>query len=190
MQLCNIEPFVRKVTTARLSETTHYDVYNELRASDCRLFYSVNGSGSIVTEGHVWDMKPRCAVLVSAGSRYVWQPAAGEPMQFISVNFDYTQNFCHIRKFTVEYADVGLILQGTGTALGTHHKGCMLVQSGKDHMIGRHAGLFLDQRADLLTEHIAHTKRIHRDQVRLALHMLVDLLFQRFFVARNRTGLQ
>ena len=98
MQICNIEPFVRKVTNVRLSETTHYDVYNELRASDCRLFYSVNGSGSIVTEGHVWDMKPRCAVLVSAGSRYVWQPAAGEPMQFISVNFDYTQNFCHIRK--------------------------------------------------------------------------------------------
>ena len=51
MQICNIEPFVRKVTKVRLSETTHYDVYNELRASDCRLFYSVNGSGSIVTEG-------------------------------------------------------------------------------------------------------------------------------------------
>ena len=98
MLIREIEPFVRQVTTVVLSETTNYDVYNELRAADCRLFYSVNGAGSIVTDGRVRPMKPRCAVLVDAGSRYVWQPAAGEPMQFISVNFDYTQNFSHIRK--------------------------------------------------------------------------------------------
>ena len=98
MQIESIEPFVRQVTTVMLSEATHYDVYNELRASDCRLFYSVNGTGSIVTEGHVWELKPRCAVIVGAGSRYIWQPAAGDPIHFISVNFDYTQNFRHIRK--------------------------------------------------------------------------------------------
>ena len=98
MKISGIEPFVRQVVTVMLRETTHYEVYNELRAPDCRLFYSVNGSGSIVTEGEIWNLKPRCAVLVGAGSRYVWQPAAGEPMQFISVNFDYTQNFCHIRQ--------------------------------------------------------------------------------------------
>ncbi len=92
MILKNIEPFTRQVIISTLSSNVKNDVYKELRTSDCRLFYILNGNGSIKIDNKDYPLHQGCAVLFKSGTKYVWQ-LDEKGVTAIFVNFDYTMNF-------------------------------------------------------------------------------------------------
>ena len=92
MLIGNIEPFTRQVIISNLSSRVKNDVYKELRTSDCRLFYILNGNGSIKIEDTVYPLHQGCAILFKSGTRYVWQ-LDEKGISALFVNFDYTMNF-------------------------------------------------------------------------------------------------
>jgi len=95
MLLKDINPYVRKAATATLTSQTKTDVFNELQTSDCRLFYILSGSGSMIIEGNVYELKQGCAILFQSGTKYVWQI---DRIRYITINFDYTHNHTDIKK--------------------------------------------------------------------------------------------
>ena len=97
MLLKEATPFVRQAIITTLNSSTKYDVFYELRSLDCRLFYIFSGKGSITIEGKAYNLSPGSVVLFKAGTRYIWQPDEGYSLESLSVNFDYTQNFKHIK---------------------------------------------------------------------------------------------
>lgn len=95
MLLKDINPYVRKAVTATLTPQTKTDVFNELQTSDCRLFYILSGSGSMIIEGNVYELKQGSAILFQSGTKYVWQI---DRIRYITINFDYTHNHTDIKK--------------------------------------------------------------------------------------------
>lgn len=98
MTLGKIEPFVRQASIVTLGSASHYEIYHELRTPDCRLFYITAGSGSVTLEGKQYRLCVGSIILIRGGTRYIWQPASGDKLTFISVNFDYTAAHSHIKK--------------------------------------------------------------------------------------------
>jgi len=49
-------------------------------------------------EGVTYRLCPGCTLMFGAGTKYIWQPSADSPIDFIVLNFDYTQNFNNLRK--------------------------------------------------------------------------------------------
>ena len=95
MLLKDIEPFTRQVVISTLSSNVKNDVYKELRASDCRLFYILNGNGTMKIENKDYPLHHGCAILVKSGAKYVWQ-LDEKGVTAIFVNFDFTMNFSSI----------------------------------------------------------------------------------------------
>ena len=95
MLLKDIEPFTRQVVISTLSSNIKNDVYKELRASDCRLFYILNGNGTMKIENKDYPLHQGCAILVKSGTKYVWQ-LDEKGVTAIFVNFDFTMNFSSI----------------------------------------------------------------------------------------------
>ena len=93
MKLNDIEPFVRQAVISKL----HSGVYTgkRIKTRDCRLFYILHGNGEILIENKRYSIKAGSVILFQAGTEYVWQIS---DMRYIAINFDYTQDFCHIRK--------------------------------------------------------------------------------------------
>lgn len=98
MTLGKIEPFVRQASIVTLGNAARYETYHELRTPDCRLFYITSGKGSIMLDGKQYKLYPGKIVLIKGGTRYIWQPAADGELTFISVNFDYTDSYSHIKR--------------------------------------------------------------------------------------------
>ncbi len=98
MLLSETKPFVRQAIISSLNRRTTYDVFYELRSADCRLFYIVSGKGSMMIEGETYNLTPGCMIYFSGGTRYMWQTVGDKSIEFIVINFDYTQNFSHIKK--------------------------------------------------------------------------------------------
>ena len=91
-------PFVRQALVTSINCNTKDDVFFELQSSDCRLFYIISGKGSMTIEGVTYRLCPGCTLMFKAGTKYVWQPSKDSPIDYIVLNFDYTQNFSHLRR--------------------------------------------------------------------------------------------
>lgn len=98
MLLKDINPFVRKAITTTLTVNIKSDVFNELQTSDCRLFYILSGTGSMIIEDKVYVLRPGCTILFQSGTRYIWQIDSKEGIHYVAINFDYTHNHTHIKK--------------------------------------------------------------------------------------------
>lgn len=98
MYLKEINPFVRQAIISSISSNTKYDIFNELRSTDCRLFYIISGEGSMIIEGFKYTLHSGDCILFQSGTRYIWQISENRELNYISINFDYTQNFSHIKK--------------------------------------------------------------------------------------------
>ena len=98
MLLKDMDPFIRIAATATLTVQVKADVFNELQTSDCRLFYILSGTGSMIIEGEIFELKQGCAILFQSGTKYVWQIDSIEGVHYIAINFDYTHNHTHIKK--------------------------------------------------------------------------------------------
>ena len=92
MKLTEIHPFVRQAVISKL----HSGLYSfkKIKTRDCRLFYILHGQGEIVIENKSYPIKAGSVILFQAGTEYVWQT---NDMRYIAINFDYTQDFCHIK---------------------------------------------------------------------------------------------
>ncbi|MBE6777146.1 MAG: AraC family transcriptional regulator [Ruminococcaceae bacterium] len=98
MLLREINPFVRQAINCSISSNAKYDVFNELQSADCRLFYMISGEGSMVIEGHKYDLNSGDCILFQSGTKYIWQINEQHELNYISINFDYTHNFYSIKK--------------------------------------------------------------------------------------------
>jgi len=96
MLLENINPFVRQALSSTLNQQHTLDIHTKIKTVDCRLFYIVSGDGNIVIENKAYPLLPGMVILFSAGTEYIW--AVENEMRYFSVNFDYTENFSHIKK--------------------------------------------------------------------------------------------
>lgn len=98
MFLEDVKPFVRQALISTISSSAKNDVFYELQSSDCRLFYIVSGKGNMIIQNKNYKLFRGCAILFQAGTKYVWQTIGEETIEYISINFDYTQNFSHVKK--------------------------------------------------------------------------------------------
>jgi len=96
MLLRDINPFVRQAITSTLTIHNTQDTFNELQTRDCRLFYILSDNGSIVVGGKQYELHYGCVILFQSGTKYTWK--VDNKIDYISVNFDYTQNHSHLTK--------------------------------------------------------------------------------------------
>lgn len=94
MTVSEMKPFVRTSVNNILDRTSERDVFCRLRARDCRFFYIISGKGQMIIEGKSYPLEPDCVILFPSGTEYVWEP---DHVRYISVNFDYSSRFSHIR---------------------------------------------------------------------------------------------
>lgn len=97
MFLRGIEPFDRIANIFTLDYNAKKDIFNNLKTSDCRLFYIISGGGSFVAENIIYQLSEGCVILFQSGTEYCWQPDK-KGIKYVAVNFDYTQNFKNIKK--------------------------------------------------------------------------------------------
>ena len=93
MMLSQICPFVRQVVVAALNASMYKN--RRIKTRDNRLFYILQGNGSICIENKSYPLAPGTVILFQAETEYAWQITH---MRYISVNFDYTQDNNHIRE--------------------------------------------------------------------------------------------
>lgn len=94
MLFTKITPFVRY---ARYMELTSASSYPDTKPCDARLFYAVEGEGSLIAEGKKYNMKRGDLLLFGAGCEYRICP--GRPrVNYIVLNFDYFSDFSHLTR--------------------------------------------------------------------------------------------
>jgi YesN/AraC family two-component response regulator len=102
MKLNEIQPFVRQAVIGQLN--TGLYTGKKIKTRDCRLFYILHGSGEMLIEGKRYTLKSNSVILFQTGTEYVWQSS---DVRYIAINFDYTQDYCHIKKsFSPIRADI------------------------------------------------------------------------------------
>lgn len=84
MLLEEISPFIRYCARYNWQNYTKFSI-----CLDCRLFYIKNGEGEIIIDGKKYNFKKHTLILFQAGTKYKF--TAKEPIDIVSVNFDYTQ---------------------------------------------------------------------------------------------------
>jgi len=62
-------------------------------AYDCRCLYILGGRGRLYFEDAEYPLEPGTLAVYPAGKAYMPLSEEGDPMEFISVNFDYTEEF-------------------------------------------------------------------------------------------------
>jgi len=95
MKLQSISPFVRQALSSTLTQSHTRDIHTKIKTVDCRLFYIASGGGNMIIEGKSYRLLPGMVILFSAGTEYLWE--IEEDVRYFSVNFDYTDNFSHIK---------------------------------------------------------------------------------------------
>lgn len=62
-----------------------------ISACDHRIFYVVNGEGTVIAAGETYEAEPGMLFYWPAGISYRFLPMPGKPLEMLSVNFDFTQ---------------------------------------------------------------------------------------------------
>ena len=88
MLLEEISPFIRFCALYNWHPYTKFSI-----CLDCRLFYINNGEGEIIIDEKKYNFKKHTLILFQAGTKYKF--ISKEPINLISVNFDYTQKNNH-----------------------------------------------------------------------------------------------
>ena len=88
MLLEEISPFIRFCNRYNWRPYSHFSI-----CLDCRLFHIKSGEGEIVIEGEKYFFEKNTLILFQGGTKYKF--IVREPINIISVNFDFTQNNSH-----------------------------------------------------------------------------------------------
>lgn len=92
MRVCDVNPFLR-FASLLLYDTSYNNT--EVRVSDCRLFYILDGSAQLRIGAQDYSLSAGSAFYCCAGSCYRIQTR--DTLRLISLNFDLTQRFCDHR---------------------------------------------------------------------------------------------
>lgn len=93
MKLNEINPFVRFAMPIYISGTTE-----SVKSRDCRLFYVIEGTGSVMAgDDYEQEIFPGCTLIWQGGTPYSF--SADEKLALMSVNFDYTQSAANVKSF-------------------------------------------------------------------------------------------
>ncbi|MBQ7368459.1 MAG: helix-turn-helix transcriptional regulator [Clostridia bacterium] len=90
-----INPFVRQALNAQLTRQNKTDTFNRIKTVDCRLFYIFAARGKISFESASYELQAGTIILFRADTAYTWEV---DSVNYYAINFDYTQNFSHIKK--------------------------------------------------------------------------------------------
>lgn len=94
MFLKDISPFIRQAVIGNVSNTIqNQGTHKRLKSSYHRLFYIIDGEGTIIVEGNNYILRPGSAIIINSGTEYIWDI---EDAQVIAVSFDYTDDFIKI----------------------------------------------------------------------------------------------
>ena len=96
MLLSDIAPFVRQALIARVNAMTEYDIFYKLKAHDARLYYILGGDGKMTIDGHTYQLQRATVVVFRAGVEYSWHPSQNSHIEYMTVNFDFTQEYTHL----------------------------------------------------------------------------------------------
>jgi hypothetical protein len=98
MSARDIAPFVRFVMRCHIGAADTKTANRAFKTRDCRLFYILSGRGSMEIGSELYTLRPGVAVLFQSGTEYMWCPdTRSDGVDYLSVNFDYTLNFRHLR---------------------------------------------------------------------------------------------
>lgn len=89
MPFSGIKPLVRYVQSLDVSEG-EFPVFT--RPYDCRLFYVYKGGGEMYIEDKIYTFHRGDIAMWQPGTRYRMDTTGSKAMQFLAVNFDYTQD--------------------------------------------------------------------------------------------------
>ena len=92
MRISDINPFVRYARYLRLDKNSRYD---EVVALDARVFYTIDGYGKIKVNGEEREMRRHSLLVINSGVAYRIE-APDESVEYIALNFDYTQSAAHL----------------------------------------------------------------------------------------------
>ena len=93
MLVRNVTPFVRQGILNDLTASGYLE--RPLKTRDHRLFYILSGDGEMIISGKSYSLKPGTVILFQSGTEYIWH---SKGVRYISINFDYTDNFRSVRK--------------------------------------------------------------------------------------------
>ena len=94
MLLFEEQPFVRQALHVHPTiKSSFRDFFKPLKSRDSRLFYILDGKGSIVIDGTIHILQPDSIFIFKAGTTYEWQL---EWADYYVLNFDYSMAFSNI----------------------------------------------------------------------------------------------
>lgn len=93
MKIQDIQPFVRQGLFSQMLLGKY--LFTRLKTRDCRLFYILEGTGTMCIEETPYAVEPGSVILFQTDTEYIWQI---ENVRYVAINFDYTQENSHIRR--------------------------------------------------------------------------------------------
>ena len=88
MNITEINPYIRSVHRIKRRPR-----YKKTKCPDARLFYIISGKGTITVNDSEYEFGSNSVMLWDAGCVYSWTFDRSERIDFIVINFDYTQKF-------------------------------------------------------------------------------------------------
>ncbi len=88
MLFSEINPYIRYARCLSVNEAS---CFTEVVPLDARLFFVLNGHGTIKAKGAVYEMQEHSLLIINSGIPYQIQ-ASEAGVNYIMLNFDYTQN--------------------------------------------------------------------------------------------------
>ena len=97
MLLKDINPYVRIALCGKLTRLSSTETFKTLVTPDCRLFLITDGSGEFRINGIRRSLSKHDCIIFQSGTQYEWRPEKNAGLSYYAINFDYTQNFAHIK---------------------------------------------------------------------------------------------
>ena len=88
MFFSEIQPYIRY---ARLLKVNENACFRDSVPLDARLFYTLDGFGTITVKNKEYEMPPFALIVINSGTAYRIVKSEN-PVTYLAINFDYTQN--------------------------------------------------------------------------------------------------
>lgn len=89
----NLNPYLRYI-----ANTSNLPNKDFVMAYDCRFFFVLSGNGKFITENGNYDLTENTLIYYPCGIKYNIKSSKTNPLNFITVNFDFTNTLCEISK--------------------------------------------------------------------------------------------
>ena len=87
----NLNPYLRFV-----AKTSHLPNKEFVKAYDCRFLFILSGDGKFITKSSCYDLSENSFMYYPSGIEYHIKSNENNPLNFVTVNFDFTDSFVEI----------------------------------------------------------------------------------------------